>query len=261
MLLNLALVSAYAEDLDCRLSESDYYDLRKELIELRRGEGSSIGVIAEGKQCEMALDTVLRNGPFIGVQRKELSGVESATSDTCTAVLRPAPDGYSLATFGDCRDPAMGGPSRMVSVGWWLPYGVSARWNEELGLGFSAVVDMGWQLPSQNSPFDLSANTAPTGPATTLRPMLGFDLAPREFSGSYLGFRTGFEVPLIMDSDPFDPALGLVSFLAGRKWMANGFALQAGAGGVAEIPMADVGPRFAVVYPTVELRVGFTNRR
>jgi hypothetical protein len=256
MLLNLALASAYAEDLDCRLSESDYYDLRKELIELRRGEGSSIGVIAEGKQCEMALDAVLRNGPFIGVQR-----VEQAKSDSCTAVLRPAPGGYSLATFGDCRDPSMAGPSRMVSVGWWLPFGVSARWNEEIGAGFSAVVDMGWQLPAQNTPFDLSANAAPTGPATTLRPMVGFDLAPLEFSGSYLGFRTGFEIPLIMDADPFDPELGLVSFLAGHKWMANGFALQAGAGGVAELPMNDTGPRMATVYPALELRVGFTNRR
>jgi hypothetical protein len=256
MLLNLALASAYADDLDCRLSEADYYDLRKELIELRRAEGSSIGVIAEGKQCQLALDAVLRNGPFIGVHR-----LQAGESEACTAVLRPSEDGFELATFGDCRDPAMGGPSRMISAGWWLPYGVSARWTEDVGGGISAVVDMGWQLPAQDSPFDLSRNTYPTGPATTVRPMLGFDLAPRDFSGSYLGFRTGFEIPLIMDSDPFDPNLGLVSFLAGRKWMASGFALQAGAGAVAEIPMADTGPRFAVVYPTVELRVGLTNRR
>lgn len=252
MFLHLALAAAAAEP-DCSLSEPDYYQLRDELRTLRRGEGESIGVVAEGRECERALDAVIRNGPFLGVQRVG----EERTPDQCVAVLRPGAGGYSLATFGDCRADASG-PSRMVSVGWWLPYGGTVRWNEDIGYGLSLLFDGGIQgvLIGGEDPFDLGESTEPRS-TSSVRGMVGLDIANGELAGTYVGARGGMEAGLTTDGPV--PEIALVSFVLGRKWITNGFAAQLGGGVTTEMPLG-AGPRPGSLYPVAELRVGVANR-
>lgn len=251
MILHLALAAGAAES-DCSLSEPDYYQLRDELRTLRRGEGESIGVVAEGRECERALDAVIRNGPFIGVHRVG----DERVQDQCVAVLRPGAGGYSLATFGECRA-SPSGPSRMVSVGWWLPYGGTVRWNEDLGYGLSLVLDGGLQgVIGGEDPFDLGESTTPRT-TSSIRGLVGIDIAREHLDGTYVGARGGIEAGLTTTGP--EPEMALVSFVLGRKWITNGVAAQLGGGVVTEMPLGG-GPRPGVVYPTAELRIGLANR-
>jgi hypothetical protein len=244
MFLHLGWVlTASAEDRDCQLSTQDYYDRRRELRGLRRGEGESIGVAAEGEQCERALDDVIRNGPFLGVHR-----VEPGATDQCTAVLRPGSydRGYTLTQVGDCRSDASG-PSRMVTP--WLPFagagddgqgvGVSGRWNEDLGRGFSGLVDVAFGTPSLgDEPIDGTPIVVTDAPL--LRALGGVDLAREGLRGGYFGVRGGA--------------------VMGHKWVGNGLSAQIGGGLTTEIPIG-LGPSPAWTSPVLEARVGLANRR
>lgn len=252
MLLHLALTASAAEP-DCSLGEADYYELRDELRALRRGEGESIGIMAEGPACTQALDDVLRNGPFLGVHRVE----DAPAEDQCVAVVRPGAGGYSVATFGKCRADTSG-PTRMVSAAWWLPYGGTVRWNEDFGHGVSLLVDGGVQgVLGGEDPFDLGSIGTPRE-TSSVRGMVGIDFAKGSLDGAYVGARGGVEAGLTTDGPIAETAL--VSFVIGHKWISNGFGAQIGGGVVTEMPLGQ-GPREGVIGPVAELRIGFANRQ
>lgn len=299
MLLTLALVNAHAQEpighppignpnqilvrhpywaeptqpRDCSMSGDDYTELREALVSLRQMEGHSIGVAARGHQCSLALDTLIRNGPFLGVHR-----VTPGETDQCTAVLGPGPGGFALSTIGDCSGPHAEAHTdelyfnRVVSLAWWYPYGASVRWNEDLGDGFSLLLDIAWQLPEPGTRPDLSddieagnRSTLTLGMReTAMRGLAGFDLSRDDLRGSFVGFRAGVESKLT-DKGPeslLDPNTGIVSFLFGHKWISEShFALQLAAGAAAEIPMRDVGPRPERLTPVIELRGGLAGAR
>jgi hypothetical protein len=276
-LLHLGMTAQAA---DCALEEADYYEIRTALRELRLAEGGSVGVMAEGPACGRALDSVIRNGPFLGVHR-----VEGVTpEDPCVAVLQPGPRGWALGLAGECRSmPATGpvaritaepavpqsalistsdlGPSRIVSFAWWLPYGVSVRLDQDLGRGVSALVDYAWHPPRLwSDQFDFGDTLGPTNVDTsTMRFLGGFDLTHESMRGTFFGARAGVEA-----STPPEGMLaqyGIVSFVAGRKWIGTGgVTAQLGGGVIAEIPIG-LGPTKETLGPVAELRLGFANRR
>jgi hypothetical protein len=260
MLLHLAVAStASANPNDCELSESDYFTLREEIRDLRRSQGSTIGIAAEGSGCQQALDAVVRNGPFLGVRRIEADQPGDRYQEQCVAVVRPGPDGYQVDPVGSCQADSSG-VTRIISVGYWMPLGASVRLNQDMGRGVSSVVDLGWQAPDLGvNPFDLGSNLPPSGDSSKVRGMLGFDLARNGLMGSYIGFRGGVEyttpAPTI---GPVNATSGLVSFVLGHKWVGDGIAAQVGGGVLAAIPLGN-GPEPEVLYPTVELRLGGTN--
>ncbi|MEZ4241070.1 MAG: hypothetical protein R3F59_33895 [Myxococcota bacterium] len=257
MLLQLALASTASAAPDCQLSESDYYALREEIRDVRRGEGTSIGIAAEGARCQQALDAVIRNGPFLGVRRVE-DDVEGPYHEQCIAVVRPGPDGYRVDRTGSCHDTGGSSPSRFVSVGYWMPLGASVRLNQDLGRGVSSVLDLGWQAPDLGvDPMHLGENLPPGGDSSKVRGLAGFDLARNGLMGSYVGFRAGVEYTTPAVSAAHATA-GLVSFVLGHKWIGDSIAAQVGGGVLAVIPVGN-GPEPESLYPAVELRLGATN--
>ncbi|MEQ1505339.1 MAG: hypothetical protein ABMB14_24115 [Myxococcota bacterium] len=276
---------------DCALSEADYYALRRDLRDLRRSEGASIGVAAEGAQCGRALEAVIRNGPFLGVHRA------SGAPDQCTAVIRPAASdghaappmatiggvppaatpaaraGYTLEVVGDCHSD-LSGPSRFVSIGYWLPFGGSVRWDQQVSHGLSVVIDGGWQAVGLDAEtYDLGSAGEPVHDPE-FRGLAGFDLSRDGLRGGYVGVRAGAEWIIRAGSldnaidagsveaapSRLDPNVGIVSFVLGQKWISNGVGFQIGGGLSTEIPLG-LGPQPAWVTPVLELRGGLANRR
>ena len=255
MILSLLVAqnAALAAD-DCTFSETDYYTLREELRTLHRAAGRSIQVAPVTPQCADALDTVLRNGPFLGVDE-----VFTAGDDPCVALLEPGGDrGWQLTMNGECRiEPR--GPSNMVSVGPWLPYGFSARYNRDIGGGLSVLADFGWAPPRLwGNPFDFKAYGNNFADSSSMRWLVGLDMTERGLRGAYFGARGGVEAATPLHS--VIPKYGAVSFVGGKKWIENGVAVQAGGGLLCEIPMGN-GPQPSLLSPVAELRVGLTSRQ
>ncbi|MEQ1567833.1 MAG: hypothetical protein ABMA64_19490 [Myxococcota bacterium] len=272
------LVAVAHAGVDCSFEEADYYTLRDRLREMAQVEGRTVAVAAAGPRCQSAIDAVVSNDPFLRVAR-----VSGPTPDhPCVAVVAPSPAGWDLELEGTCRsDPdtrevatAVGNSAQtaqlrsvktrrdhMVSIGAWLPYGVTGRWNQDVGKGFSVLADFGWHPPRLwSDPFDLPQGTGPANRTTSsMRAMLGVDLTQDGLVGTYFGVRSGVEGSTPAEGGP-TPQLGLVSFVGGHKWSwDNHSALQLGGGVLAEMPLGH-GPLPTILSPVAELRLGFTNR-
>jgi hypothetical protein len=243
------VVAAHAAD-DCSFTESDYYQLRQQLQTLHKTAGRSIGVSPATPACQEALQVVLRNGPFLGVHE-----VQTPNDDPCVALLEPGEggDGWQLAMNGRCEVESRG-PANLLSVGAWLPYGVSGRYNRDMGGGLSLLADFGWAPPRLwSDPFDFSTYGNDNPRSASMRFLLGIDMTDRGLRGTYFGVRGGVET-----ANPIHeivPTYGAVSFVGGRKWISDGLALQAGGGMLCEIPMGH-GPLPSLLTPVVELRAG-----
>jgi hypothetical protein len=231
---------------------SDVQEVRAQLRELRRSEGRSIEVTARGEQCGALLDAALRDGPFLGVRRADPDAVPTS----CRADLVGTARGWALVQ-SNCRGDESG-PSRMTTFGAWLPYGVSARVNQEITSGVSLVLDYGWHAPSAL----FGGGIGKLGPAaentSTMRGLVGLDFASRGLAGTYLGTRVGVEAAT--PSGGFEPNQFEVAFVGGNKWVTNGLGVQLGAGFAARVPMGQ-GLQPHQLVPVAEVRVGWTNRR
>jgi len=244
------VVAAHAAD-DCTFTESDYYQLRQQLQTLHKTAGRSIGVAPVTPACGEALDAVLRNGPFLGVHE-----IQGTTDDPCVALLEPGQDGdgWQLAMNGRCEAEPRG-PANLVSVGPWLPYGVSGRYNRDIGGGLSLLADFGWAPPRLwQDPFDFASHGNDNARSSSMRFLVGMDMTERGLRGTYFGFRGGIETATPLHQ--VIPKYGAVSFVGGRKWISDGLALQMGGGMLCEIPMGYGGPRPSLLTPVVELRAG-----
>jgi hypothetical protein len=267
-------IPAEAPD-DCVSSEWTQAHLREELAAIRKREGASIGVQAADRQCRLLLDGALRAGPFMGVLRTDALGPSPAPQ--CTAVVLPGVQGYAIELDGDCRASGVpldlvgepeGMPTHMWTAAWWLPYGGSLRWTEFVGVGdfggVSLVLDGAWQLGAalQDAPEVLGR--APSQ-ADRVRWLVGLDFTRDSLQGGYLGFRTGAEIPLVLESlqgdDGFTADRALASLLVGHTWLGHGLALQAGAGVTGKLVLReDAPPSGAEIMPVFELRAGFASR-
>jgi hypothetical protein len=255
---------------DCVPSESSQALLREELAAIRKREGASIGAQADSRQCRQLLDGALRAGPFMGVLRTDALG--STPPPQCTALVMPGVQGYAIDLVGDCQESVvlldLAQPTRMWTAAWWLPYGGSLRWTEFAGVGdfggVSLVLDGAWQLGAalQDAPDVLGRAPAPTD---RVRWLVGLDFTRDSLQGGFLGFRTGAEIPLVLESlegnDGFHADRAVASLLVGHTWIKDNLALQAGAGLMGKLLLReDSPPEGAELFPLLELRLGFAGR-
>ncbi|MEQ1568853.1 MAG: hypothetical protein ABMA64_24660 [Myxococcota bacterium] len=250
---------------DCAISADDVAVVRDRIAELRRIEGASIGVAAVGPRCQQGLDLALRTGPFLGVYRSQAPISHDAP---CVAVLKPGVSGWELDPAGQCRgavkmdgEIASTGASRVTSVGWWLPYGGTVRVQQDLGEGWSALVDVAWHPPKL---WDVEYDRRYLGPdsdfTSSFRWLFGVDVGAGSLDGGYLGARAGFEAAT--PAGGMRPNEGIVQAVLGQRWIGpDRGVIQLGGGVQAALPIGarDEGP--VVITPQVELRLGTASKR
>jgi hypothetical protein len=251
----LAVLATRAAGADCTFTEPDYYALRQQLRALRRTAGGPLGVVPSGPACAEGLEAVLANGPFLGVH-------EAAEGEVCAATLEPGEDGggWQIRVDSACRVDGHA-PQGMVSIGPWLPYGVSARYDREVVPGMSVLLDVGWAPPRLwDDPFDLGSLEGTNTPeSSAMRALIGFDITRDDLGGAYFGARAGVEAATPAEGPV--PRYGVVSFVGGRRWLSvQGITLQLGGGLMTEMPLLE-GPQPSLLSPVGELRVGWAGRR
>jgi hypothetical protein len=255
---------------DCSLTTADVTEVRQELQALRRRQGASIGVAAEGPGCQGVLDEALRTGPFLGVYR---SDIPTDPDQSCVAVLRAAPDGWAIDPMGACRSEAMVGPgasqttqttpakdpepSRVFTVAMWLPYGATFRINQDLGDGIAAQVDVAWHPPKL---WDVGYGDKFLGPdsknTSSFRWLFGLEAGDGGLGGGFVGARAGFEAATPVGG--FQPNEGIVMGVLGHRWIGPERAVFELAGGFqGAVPIGSHSDNGSVVVsPVVDLRIG-----
>jgi len=256
---------------DCALTSADVTEVRQELQTIRRRQGASIGVAAQGPGCQGVLDEALRTGPFLGVYRADIPSDGDAA---CVAVLRAAPDGWAIDPTGSCRSEVASGAgdmtpqamqspesTRVISVAAWLPYGGTIRFNQDLGDGIAAQVDLAWHPPKL---WDVGYNSRFLGPdsknTSSFRWLFGLEAGDGGLSGGFVGARAGFEAATPVGG--FQPNEGILMGVLGHRWIGPQRAVFELAGGFqGSIPIGpQAGRRAVVVTPAIDLRVGGATR-
>jgi hypothetical protein len=154
-------------------------------------------------------------------------------------------------------DPAAGLSTRLLTFGYWAARGATVRYNGDLGLGMSFVMDLALAFPGTDfttaTPDGILANNF-------VRALGGIDIAARPgLRGGYIGLRSGVEG--FIEEERFESESLLVHFVLGKKWIAKeGATLQVGGGVAARVPLGQ-GPTPEELSPVVELRVGLANHR
>jgi hypothetical protein len=151
-------------------------------------------------------------------------------------------------------------PTRLFTLAYWTERGGSLRYNGDLGLGVSFLMDVALGFPGTDfataTPDAITANHL-------LRGLGGIDFAARPgLRGAYVGLRVGVDGAFVereQGATTFDTDSLLTEFVLGRKMIAReGATLQLGGGILADIPLGE-GPTPETLGPVVELRVGLAN--
>lgn len=258
-------LAALATDSDCVLTEEDYPILKRELRELRSQYGRPMMVSSDTPWCENALEAIAKNDPLLGIKVAERSQGQSAreavayglhqAGQECGAVLQPVPGrvgDWELVEVGRCAVP-VSPEDRLLTLGYWhtgswYAPGVSLRWNEQVGEGFSFLVDGAVQL-------SLSPLTE-RGPLSW-RLMGGFDMAKSSLEGYYIGLRGGLQ--RMDEPGPTGEVEASVvgQGIMGRRWIWDHTTMQLGVGGMVLVPEGTYTPdRRMTAGPMVELRMG-----
>jgi len=255
---------------DCSLTTADVTEVRQELQALRRRQGASIGVAAQGPGCQGVLDEALRTGPFLGVYR---SDIPTDPDQSCVAVLRAAPDGWAIDPMGACRGEAVASlgaapagvasqamrdpePSRVFTVAMWLPYGATFRVNQDLGDGIAAQVDVAWHPPKL---WNVGYGDRFLGPdsknTSSFRWLFGLEAGDGGLGGGFVGARAGFEAATPVGG--FEPNEGIAMGVLGHRWVGPERAVFELSGGFqSAIPIGQHSQRAVVMSPVVDLRIG-----
>lgn len=261
----LLLFGASSAQADCYVTEEDYQILRKELRDMRQDFGRPLLVAGDTPQCAKAIDAIAKNDPLLGIRlvpsepgmaNDTLGHALASSGQRCGAVLAPSSGSdwsgsqWELLPIGVCETPP-DTDRRVVSLGYWQPVGVSARWNEQISPGFALLIDGAMQVPT----------TSITDPALqSWRVLGGFDISNDSLRGNFIGLRGGVERKLAERKAPPDTMDSSVvaQGVLGRRWIwDNDVALQLGLGGVVLVPEGNYTPGRAMsAGPLFEVRLG-----